>query len=366
MEDEQIDEPYYVIDLTKIKKSYDLWTQHLPEIDVYYAMKCNPDKTILQEMNKLGIKYDCASKQEITDALEYTTSDNIIYANPCKFPQHITYSKNEGLSLTVVDCECEMYKMAELYPSCRLLLRIAVNDQNSQCAFSKKFGCKMNEVRQLLELSKQLELNIVGFSFHVGSGCTNPSLYYDALCDCKSATVIATSLGIQIEIIDIGGGFNQTNFVESAEQIQKGMKLFRDKKFISEVGRFLVEETHTLYLHIICKKKQGNRFIYYLNDGVYGSIGCKIFDHANPIIKPAKSISVLDNTFESTIYGPTCDSFDIIEENILLPELNIGDKVYIKNFGAYTTASASHFNGYHVTKKVYLDDSNHSEFFDCF
>lgn len=349
------DEPYSIINLSKIKKSYDLWRQYLPDIDVYYAMKCNPDKMILQEMNNLGIKYDCASKQEIIDALQYTTADNIIYANPCKFPNHITYSKQLGVSLTVVDCECELYKMKELYPECSLLLRIAVNDENSQCSFSKKFGCKMNEVKHLLEVSKQLDLKIVGFSFHVGSGCTNPSLYYDALCDCKTATIIATSLGIQIEIIDVGGGFNTTNFIKSAEQIQKGMKLFRDKRFISEVGRFLVEETHTLYLHIICKKKQGKHFVYYLNDGVYGNFGCKIFDHAKPIIKP---LNTSDTHYESTLYGPTCDSFDLIEENILLPELNVGDKLCIENFGAYTTASASNFNGYSVSKIIYLNETN--------
>ena len=344
-----MDEPYYEIDLTKIKKSYDLWRQHLPEIEVYYAMKCNPSKIILEEMSKLGIKYDCASKQEIIDALEYTTPNNIIYANPCKFPQHITYSKEQGVSLTVVDCECELYKIKELYPECKLLLRIAVNDENSQCSFSKKFGCKINEIKHLLELSKELELNIVGFSFHVGSGCTNPTLYYEALCDCQMATIVALSLGIRTEIIDIGGGFNQSNFIDCAEQIQKGMKLFKDKKFISEVGRFLVEETHTLYLHVICKKKQKDKYIYYLDDGVYGSIGCKIFDHAKPVINTMKKNV---NFFETTLYGPTCDSFDLIEENILLPELNVGDTLYIENFGAYTTASASSFNGYKISRMI--------------
>ena len=349
MDDGEIDtDPYYEIDVTKIKRSYDLWKQYLPDVEVYYAMKCNPNKIILEEMSKLGIKYDCASKQEIMDALEYTSPENIIYANPCKFPQHITFSKDKDVSLTVVDCECEMYKMNQLYPDCKLLLRIAVNDENSQCAFSKKFGCKMNEVKELLLLSKQLELNIVGFSFHVGSGCTNPWLYYDALCDCKTATIIATSLGIPIEIIDIGGGFNQTNFIECAEQIQKGMKLFREKKFISEVGRFLVEDTHTLILHVVCKKFQKNKYIYYLDDGVYGSFGCKLFDHAKPVIKTMK----YGNLFDSTLYGPTCDSFDLIEESIMLPELNVGDKLYIENFGAYTTASASPFNGYKVTKTI--------------
>jgi len=344
-------EPYYIIDLSKIKEAYDIWNKYLPDVEVYYAMKCNPSKCVLREMARLGIKYDCASKQEIDDALEFTSPQNIIYANPCKFPQHIIHSKEKNINLTVIDCECELYKMKELYSESRLLLRIAVNDENSQCAFSKKFGCKMSEVKSLLSLAKELELNIVGFSFHVGSGCTNPSLYYDALCDCKSATVIATSLGIQIEIIDIGGGFNKTNFIDCAVEIQRGMKLFREKKFVSEVGRFLVEQTHTLYLHIICKKIQNKR-IYYLDDGLYGNMNCKIFDHAKPIIKSLKPITSMNELFESTLYGPTCDSFDLIEENIMLTELNVGDKLYIEDFGAYTSASASSFNGYKVTSII--------------
>ena len=340
---------YYTIELSKIKDTYDLWKKYLPDIEVYYAMKCNPNKNILKEINNLGIKYDCASKQEIIDALEFTTPDNIIYANPCKFPQHITYSKYRNVSLTVVDCECEMYKMKELYPECKLLLRIAVNDENSQCSFSKKFGCKMNDVRKLLVLSKELGLNIIGFSFHVGSGCTKPSLYYDALCDCKSSTIIANELGIQIDIIDIGGGFNKSNFVSCSHEIKKGMNLLKGKRFISEVGRFLVEQTHTLVLHVICKKINDKR-IYYLDDGIYGNINCKIFDHAKPIIKTFKGHNEL---FISTLYGPTCDSFDLIEENILLPELEVGDILYIENFGAYTSASASSFNGYSVSNYVY-------------
>jgi ornithine decarboxylase len=346
----QHNEPYYVIDPTKIKDAYNLWRQNLPEVDLYYAMKCNPNKIILKEMHKLGIKFDCASKQEIIDALQFTTSDNIIYANPCKVPHHVSYAKECGVSLTVVDCECEMYKMKELYPESKILLRIAVNDENSQCAFSKKFGCKMNDIKNLLILSKTLQLNIVGFSFHVGSGCTNPELFYEALCDCKTSSIIASSLGIQIEIIDIGGGFNQSNFIECSNQVQKGMKLFGEntKTFISEVGRFLVEQSHTLYLHVI-SKKINNEIIYYLDDGVYGSFGCKIFDHAKPILKTNKDA---EPKFNSTVYGPTCDSFDLIDENILLPELNVGDIVYIENFGAYTSASASSFNGYKVNNFI--------------
>lgn len=343
-------DPYAVIDLTKINDAYALWRQHLPQVHVYYAMKCNPHPSILQRMNELGIHFDCASKKEIDAALQWTTSDHILYANPCKFSNHIEYAKDMGVSLTVVDCECEMRKMKDIYPKCHLLLRIAVNDAYSQCKLSSKFGCKMYEVRRLLFLAKELHVPIVGFSFHVGSGCTQPSLYYEALCDCYEATQMAESMGIPIRIIDIGGGFTQFNFVDCAEQVKRGMEQFKGKRFISEVGRFLVEKSTTLYLQVICKKRTNKR-IYYLNDGIYGTLNCKIFDHAKPILRTTKS----GELFESTVYGPTCDSFDVIEESVWLPELEVGDQLYIEDCGAYTSASATAFNGY--TVESYLSDT---------
>lgn len=340
-------EPYLILHLDHINAAYHLWRKHLPDVQLHYAMKCNPHPLILQRIHELGISFDCASKQEIIDALCWTTPECIIYAHPCKFPSHITYSKEVGIPLTVVDCECELYKMKELYPECKLLLRIAVNDETSVCKLSRKFGCKMSEVHSLLVLSQQLNLSVVGFSFHVGSGCTQPSLYYDALWDCYTATMIADALGICTDIIDIGGGFTRANFSECAEQVTKGMHLLPGKRFISEVGRFLVESCCTLHLHVICKKIEDQR-IYYLNDGLYGTLNCKIFDHATPTLRTTKT----GQLFLSRIYGPTCDSFDLIEESVWLPELEVGDEVFMTNVGAYTNASATSFNGYTVDIKV--------------
>jgi ornithine decarboxylase len=195
-------------------------------------------------------------------------------------------------------------------------------------------------------LSKELNLTVVGFSFHVGSGCIQPSLYYDALCDCHTATLEAESLGIPIHMIDIGGGFTPANFIASAEEVKKGMTLLKGKVCISEVGRFLVEQSCTLYLQVICKKIEDVR-IYYLNDGLYGHLNCKIFDHAVPVLRTNKN----GKLFKSRVYGPTCDSFDLIEDDVWLPELNVGDEMFIENFGAYTSASATSFNGYTVEMK---------------
>ena len=348
--DEHLMEPYVVIDLNKVNEAYTLWNKHLSQVQVYYAMKCNPHPSILQRMNELGVRYDCASKQEIQAALQHTTADHILYANPCKFSNHIEYAKDMGVGMTVIDCECEMRKMKEMYPKCHLLLRIAVNDTSSQCQLSSKFGCKMFEMPALLALAKELHVPLVGFSFHVGSGCTQPALYYEALCDCLAATRMAEKMGIPIRVIDIGGGFTQDNFIDCAEQVKRGMAEFKGKRFISEVGRFLVEKSHTLYLQVVCKKRKEKR-IYYLNDGIYGTLTCKIFDHAKPVFRTIKK----GELFESTVYGPTCDSFDVIEESVWLPELEVGDQLFIEDCGAYTSASATAFNGY--TVESYLSDT---------
>jgi diaminopimelate decarboxylase len=94
------------------------------------------------------------------------------------------------------------------------------------------------------------------------------------------------------------------------------------------------------------------RILYYLNDGVYGSFNCIYFDHETPTILPFNERE--EKLYKSTIFGPTCDSIDMISENILLPELAIGEWVYVENFGAYTTASSSFFNGFRTSLCKYI------------
>jgi hypothetical protein len=61
-----------------------------------------------------------------------------------------------------------------------------------------------------------------------------------------------------------------------------------------------------------------------------------------------------DALYTSTIFGPTCDSIDVISRSVLLPKLSIGDWLYFNNMGAYTMAAASSFNGFTPTEKFYV------------
>lgn len=91
--------------------------------------------------------------------------------------------------------------------------------------------------------------------------------------------------------------------------------------------------------------------LYYLSDGLYGSFNNIVFDHAKPLPLSMKSSEVKSR---STLFGPTCDSIDVVCKDIDLPEMEIGDWLYFVNMGAYTVASASSFNGFRPPNAKYL------------
>jgi hypothetical protein len=134
-------------------------------------------------------------------------------------------------------------------------------------------------------------------------------------------------------------------------------------------------------------------YAYYINDGVYGAFNNIMFDHATvrPRVLHVKSKKVhhkvqaskeagfflLDSAdlasddeqvggqelFSSTVFGPTCDSIDVVSRSVLLPKLKVGDWLYFQNMGAYTMAAASSFNGFTPTEKFYVCSVQH-KFFD--
>jgi ornithine decarboxylase len=372
IEDNQSERAFYLIDLGEIIKSFSRWINLLPNVKPYYAVKCNPNIAILDALSTLGANFDCASQAEIKTIIELTNDPSrIIFANPCKMSSQIRYARANDVDLMTFDCEEELYKIKLYHPYAKLILRIAVDDSKSLCKFNSKFGCRLNQVEELLNITKTLKLNVCGFSFHVGSGCSSADSFYNALKDCRDATDIASKLNVKINIIDIGGGFPGVNidikFEDIASKINKGIEDFFQKElesksinFIAEPGRYFAQKTHTLVLNVIGKKvikedDNDNLIIYYLNDGIYGSFNCITYDHQQPVILPFNERD--GKLFKSKIYGATCDSMDMIGENIMLPDLSIGEWVYVENFGSYTVASSSEFNGIQkpINKYIFRD-----------
>ena len=364
LEKNQSEQAFYIIDLGELVESFNLWVKLLPNVKPYYAVKCNPNPVILEALASLGVNFDCASENEMKTVIEITDDPSrIIFANPCKMTTQIRYARANDVDLITFDSEEELYKIKLYHPYAKLILRLAVDESSSLCKFDSKFGCKLEQIEELLNIANILKLSVCGFSFHVGSGCKSTQNFYNAIKTCKEATNIATSLGITITLIDIGGGFpgleTEILFEDIAEKVNEAIDEFFNNeniKFIAEPGRYFVQKTHTLVMNVIGKKviyENNEKIIsYFVNDGLYGSFGCIIFDHAKPVILPYNERDGV--LFKSKIFGPTCDSMDLIEKEIMLPELCIGEFIYAENFGAYTVASASNFNGFKTNIFKYI------------
>lgn len=343
-----------------------MWNHHLPNIQPHYAVKCNNDEYLLSTLAKAKVNFDCASHGEIKQILDLGINQNrIIYANPYKSASDIEYAISKNIPLTVVDSIEELEKLRN--KNIEILIRVKVNDKESLMPFSSKFGASYEEIIDILNLAKKYNMNISGFSFHVGSGCYNSNQYYEAVKTIYDIMINTKNLNHNYKIIDIGGGFSgedDEKFIDQASKINEALKLFSTPsnmnilsglKFISEPGRYFMTKTHTLYTPIIAKRKTGNKMFYIIDESLYSSFSNITYDMAKPtldLVSPPK-IDADTKYHDSTIFGRTCDSADKIME-MKLPELQIGDYFEVKNMGAYTTASSTNFNGFATTEKIYL------------
>jgi len=383
---EDSDDSFYICNIGDIVKKHLYWLQSLPRVKPHYAIKCNPDQMILKSLMAMGTGFDCASKAEIRQMLELGVDpDHIIFANPCKQISHIRYARDNNVSLLVFDNEDELKKTKRIYPNAKLVLRIQTDDSAATCRLSMKYGAPLDTCEGLLLSALNMGLNVVGISFHVGSGCSDSSAYVDSIKNSRKLFDFASQIGFKLNLLDIGGGFPGTTDVQlSFDSIANAIndelndsfpiKSHSHVKIIAEPGRYYAASAFTLVTNIIARKVTGAKnvidghlednlrsddsnvaMMYYVNDGVYDSFNCMFYDHANPkpsFIYLSDRRSHVGMTYPSSIWGPTCDGLDKLNDCVLLPHLNIGDWLVWNDMGAYTVAAGSSFNGF-KTKNIF-------------
>jgi ornithine decarboxylase len=361
------DEPIQLVNLGQVRGQVELWNRLLPQVQPHYAMKCNPDKRILQELWCSGCGFDCATQAEIQSVLSLGVDpDDIVYSHPCKPRGHIRFARSVGVSKMSFDNTAELQKIHSEFPDAKLLLRLVCEDATAQCPMSSKFGASKKVWFALLDLVVQLKLDLVGVSFHVGSGCRDPESFERALMDAKEIFKMANERGIHLTLLDIGGGFpgDADTFSYLAPMIAEKLNLLfpsyehEDLKVIAEPGRFFASRSCHLLTKVHAKAKlegpDGEHVCrYYINDGLYGSFNCIIFDHVTVVPEPLHETPPSVADLKCTIFGPTCDGFDVIMSNYVMRELDEGDWLLWRNMGAYTSAAGSLFNGFPLATPWY-------------
>ncbi|MDP2435017.1 MAG: type III PLP-dependent enzyme [archaeon] len=388
---------FNIVNLGVLADQYMKWRTHMPSVTPFYAVKCNPDIMIVRSLLAMGCGLDVASKTEMRLALGAgCLPQNIIFANPCKSPEALQYANKTGIQKMTFDNPLELSKIKKHFGThAQPVLRILGDDSFSQMAFGSKFGATPKESIQLLEMAADLGFDIEGISFHVGSGCSSPHAYLNTFERVAQIRQKGQALGHSMRLIDIGGGWPgvdtpELNFPTISEGLNaRLLDLFpqNEVNLISEPGRYFAAGTTTLTTCVISRRDRAaspdvsiverdtpvshgahtpssrveeavaddRAVAYYVSDGVYGSFNNIFFDHALPIPKFFKnSSSSAVARYRSTVYGPTCDSIDVLMKDVVLPSLNAGDWLYFPEMGAYTCAAASTFNGFLKPNSFYV------------
>lgn len=359
---QELDEPFHLLDMGDVIKKYARWSEKLPRVEPHYAVKCNPEPSVLKVLSALGASFDCASKQEIVAVTRLGVSpERIIFANPVKTPSHISYSRMVGVRKMTADSSCELAKIRDLFPEARVVLRIRCDDSLSKVKLGGKFGCEPHsEALQLINRCRELSLDLHGFSFHVGSHCADTRALCRGIELCKDLIEVARGLGFRsVGLLDVGGGFPADGSLMDGfwEALNEALaNLEPDIRVISEPGRYFTGSAAKAAVRVNGKRtlnSQGgerNNW-YFLNDGVHGSFHdhlVKVESRLPRLLLNASSTGGAGETaeFRSTLWGPTCDPFDCIAKDVQLPEFFVGDWLYWSDMGAYTGCFSSDFNGF--------------------
>lgn len=354
--------PFMILRRAQLIRQYRRFQRALPQVTPFYAIKANPYPKIIQTFNQEGCGFDVASAAEMRLVLSLGSKpEKIIFANTIKSVEDIIAARKARVRMMTFDNEPELYKISEHYPGAHVILRIKVDNHRSVVNLSLKFGVDAENAFPMIRKAQSLGLKPVGISFHVGSQSKNVENYLQALSITSRIFKEAKQSGIDLKIVDIGGGFPiphfegeiGINFERMAAEIQKQITRLFDPKisFVAEPGRFFAGPAGILVTQVVGRAFRNNKNYYYLNDGVYQDFSGMVFDHCKYEFKTLRR----SQKFSSALAGPTCDSFDTLSLDAEIPELYVNDVVYVKNIGAYSSASAvSSFNGFPPAKIVFV------------
>ncbi len=352
--------PLLVLSLEQIEKNYNLLRTHMPRVKVFYAIKANPHRRILELMRDLGSNFDVASDGEIMELASLgVDGSKMIYANPMKTVNGLRACRNAGVGKMTFDSAGEIDKMARECPGATALLRIRIDNSSAHVDLNKKFGAGREQALELLQKAKAAGLDAAGIAFHVGSQTTSADPYLNALDIAREIFEEAAANGMQLRIMDIGGGFPipepkvRFNLAEMLKQINARLdEDFPGVEIWCEPGRFICGTAVNLITSVIGVTERGGQPWYFLDDGLYGTFSGVLFDQWD-----FKLISFKEGEqVAATFAGPSCDSLDIMFRGKMTVRQEEGDLILVPICGAYTSASATTFNGFSKANFVVWED----------
>ena len=353
------DKPTLVVSRDRVAAQYEALKDGLDRAHIHYAVKANPASEIIHMLVEKGSGFDAASRQEIELCLSQGAKpDNISFGNTIKRAADIAFAHAAGVSLFAADSEAELDKIAEHAPGARVYIRLIVENSMADWPLSRKFGCAASALPDLLDHAAFVGLVPYGLSFHVGSQTRKAEFWNPVLDQVAPLWHAAVAAGHNLQLLNLGGGFPAFygESIEAPRAYSAAVMDAVDSRFgtvpeiMAEPGRGLVAEAGHIAAEVMLVSRKSaddlHRWVY-LDIGRFSGLA----ETEGEAIR-YQFVTSHDggDTGPCVLAGPSCDSADILYEKrpIHLPlALRDGDKVMIRNCGAYTSSYSSVcFNGF--------------------
>ena len=367
---DQVETPSLIVSLGIIRRRFEELLTFFPYAKIYYAVKANPAKEIIELLRDLGSYFDIASIFELDKVLSLGVSpDRISFGNTIKKEKHIKYAYDKGVRLFVTDSKPDLHKVARSAPGADVFVRLIVDgSETADWPLSFKFGGHPDMAYDIIVEAKKLGLNPIGLSFHVGSQQRDIGQWDDALTKAKYLfDLLEGEEKIKLKMINLGGGFpahyiQKTN--ETKEYASEISRYLHDNfgddvpQIMLEPGRSLVGDSGILTTEVVLVARKSNsnltRWVY-IDAGKFGGL----IETIDESIKYPIHVERDGKREQVVLAGPTCDSMDILYENnkYELPvNLEMGDRLYFLTTGAYTASYSSvEFNGFPPLKVHFIE-----------
>jgi ornithine decarboxylase len=342
--------PLLIVDCERVRVQLRKLRKALPGVDLHYALKPLPHPAVVTTVSEEGAFLDLATTGEVHLASRLGIDpQRCIHTHPIKRDQDIRNALEFGVRIFVADNPDEVRKFANYADRAELLLRVSFRSPGAMCDLSRKFGCDPENAVALARLAAELGIEVRGLSFHVGSQAADAVKHVEAIEACAKLLAAARKARLgACDTLDIGGGF-PIDYMSAVPDIFRFCapiraalgKLPKRVRIIAEPGRYIAGPSAIGVASVMGRAQREGQWWYYLDDGLYGSYSGQLYDHARYPVEPLRDS---EERLPSVLAGPTCDSIDVIAENLMLPELKAGDLIVGRAMGAYTWASASEFN----------------------
>jgi len=366
--------PFYLYSATALRKNYQAYTRQFKTENalVCYALKANSNQAIIRALGKMGAGADVVSEGELRRALlAGIPAEKIVYSGVAKTAGEMRFALQQDIYQFNVESEPELELLNEvaLSESKQAPVAFRINpdidarthEKISTGKASNKFGIPWTRAHEAYARAAELPgIRVQGIDMHIGSQLTQLQPFEQAFRCLAELTIELRKLGHSISVLDIGGGLgidyhdgNQippavTEYARLANSILEDL----DCRIIIEPGRSLVGNVGILVSRVIYIK-QGERDRFMIIDaGMNDLLRPSMYDAYHDIV-PCEIREGEPQPYQ--VVGPICETGDTFARDRMMPSVQAGDLVAIKNAGAYGAVMASSYNTRPLVPEVLVE-----------